>query len=169
MLIRMKRADFYSFNDNDLGWACIEPVIQKIRGRDLNIKSQVYAQLTRGQKALLMFFVLYGHSNKGIIQFYNEMGYLIKNVDIWSELKSASAYFDDESLLKILKEMEKMYYILQKQQMENYGIEINNLDPELQKDINLLNERFHKVIKLSFKKIGDYIRKNPDEFVYFVN
>lgn len=95
MLIEIKRADFYSFNDNDLGWVCIEPIIQKIRGRELNIKSQVYAQLTRGQKALFMFWVLYGHSNNGIIQFYNEMDYLIKNVDIWSELKSASAYFDD--------------------------------------------------------------------------
>lgn len=169
MLIKIKRADFYSFNDNDLGWVCIEPIIQKIRGRELNIKSQVYAQLTRGQKALFMFWVLYGHSNNGIIQFYNEMDYLIKNVDIWSELKSASAYFDDEGLLQILKEMEKIYYILQKQQMENYGIETNHMGLKLQEDINLLDERFHKVIKLSFRKIGVYVRKNPDEFVYFVN
>lgn len=169
MLIEMKRADFYSFNDNDLGWACIEPIIQKIRGRELNIKSQVYAKLNRGQKALLMFFVLYGHSNKCIIQFYNEMDYLIKNVDIWSELKMTSTYFDDDGLQQILKEMKKTYYTLQKQQMGNYKIEINDLGVELQENINLLDERFHEVIKLSFKKIGYYIRKNPDEFVNFVN
>lgn len=53
--------------------------------------------------------------------------------------------------------------------MENYGIETNHMGLKLQEDINLLDERFHKVIKLSFRKIGVYVRKNPDEFVYFVN
>ena len=97
------------------------------------------------------------------------MNYLIKNGDIWSELERGMRYFDDEDMLKVLKEMENMYHILQRKQLESSGIEIIDLDPELQKSVDQLNQNFQKVIPSSFKKIGEFIRKNQDEFVYLVN
>ena len=169
MLVEMKTVVFYSLNDFEIGWACIEPTIQKVRGKDLTIKSQVYNLLTSGQQSLFMFWVLYGHSRKGIVQFYNEMNYLIKNGNIWSELEIGMRYFDDEDMLKVLKEMENMYHILQRNQLESSGIEIIDLDSELQKAVDQLNQNFQEVIHSSFEKIGKFIRKNQDEFVYLVN
>lgn len=166
MLIMMKKADFYSFDDYDLGWACIEPIIQKVRGRDLTIKSQVYTQLTPGQQSLLMFFVLYGHSRKGIIQFYNEMDYLLTEIGIWPELRKSMLYFGDNDMLELLKEIENMYYILQRNQLENSKI---NNDPELLLAVDQLDKKFHEIIQSLFKKIGKFIRENPDEFVYLVD
>jgi len=85
--IYIKRLDFNSLNDKVLGWTCIEPTIQKIQGKNISIKSQVYAQLTSGQKSLLLFWILYGHTRNGIIQFFDEVDYFLVNIDIWIEFK----------------------------------------------------------------------------------
>lgn len=69
MLVKMKRTQFNSLDHITLAWKCIEPTIQQIRGKNLNVKSQVYAQLTQGQKALLMFWILYGHTRNGVARF----------------------------------------------------------------------------------------------------
>lgn len=171
MLVEIKRKTFNSLNDIDLGWACIEPTIQKVRGRDLNIKSQVYNQLTHGQQSLLMFWVLYGHSRNGIIQFYNEMDYLLTEIGIWPELRKSMLYFGNNDMLELLKEIENMYYILQRNQLENSKMEIisTNNDPELLLAVDQLDKKFHKIIQSLFKKIGKFIRENPNEFVYLVD
>ena len=54
-------------DDEALIWVCVEPIVQKVRGKDPVIKSQVVMQLNTGQRALFLFQVLHGHANNGIL------------------------------------------------------------------------------------------------------
>lgn len=61
-LVAMKQEDLDTLSDERLGWACMEPTFQLIRGKSPSTKSEVISKLTEGQQALCMFRVLYGHS-----------------------------------------------------------------------------------------------------------
>jgi hypothetical protein len=107
--IEINKHDFYSFDDTTLGWKCIEPAIQKVRGKSLSIKSHVYNQLTDGQQSLLMFWILHGHGRHGILGFFNEVDYLLGKTDIWKEFNDKFRKFGDIELLSLIMEMENFY------------------------------------------------------------
>jgi len=109
MLITMKRQMIDSLDDHALPWACIEPVIQQIRGKNFMMKSQVYIQLTTGQRALLMFQVLYGHTHNGIAEFYDHTSYFLAEPGIWDQFKDGMKYFGENTMLQLIEEMEEMY------------------------------------------------------------
>lgn len=54
-----------------------EPTIQQVRGKNFVVKSEVYSHLTTGKRALLMFQMLYGHTSKGVEEFYSHLSYLL--------------------------------------------------------------------------------------------
>lgn len=157
MLVKMKRTAFDSLNHFALGWACIEPTIQQIRGKNLTIKSQVYEQLTSGQRALLMFWIIYGHTRNGVAQFYDEVGLLLSQIDIWSELKKGLDHFKDSEMISLIGEMENLYRALDGNKYSD--------DSEFHATLNRLDSALQKIIPSTFKKISDYIRNNPSEFV----
>jgi hypothetical protein len=51
MLAEIERQCFRSMDDKSLIWACVEPTIREIRGRDMSIKSEAHGRLNRGQQA----------------------------------------------------------------------------------------------------------------------
>jgi hypothetical protein len=59
--------------------------------------------------------VLYGHTNNGIPQFFDQISYLADRLDIWSALKSGVKYFDDIEMLGLIEKMETAYYEVTKQ------------------------------------------------------
>ncbi|HNX21781.1 MAG TPA: hypothetical protein PKG88_05390 [Bacteroidales bacterium] len=158
--IKIKRLDFSSFDDKTLGWICIEPTIQKIRGKNLTIKSQVYAQLTSGQKTLLLFWILYGHTQNGIIQFFNEVDYLLVNNDLWFEFKERFKLFNNDDLLDLVNDLESFYSVhIKRNRLRKFD---NDSDAEL---ITRLDIKINYVMPELIKKISDYIRNNPKDFV----
>jgi hypothetical protein len=156
--------DFTSTDDKTLGWKCIEPVIQKIRGKNPEVKSAVYKSLTRGQQSLLVFWIIYGHARNGIKQFYGELDYLIVNPDVWQEFKVKYEYFGDDNFLNLIKELENVYHNHIKS-VESISIYLNNTDSQIA--IRQLDEKFNEIVPESIKKIGQFIRNNPDEFFHF--
>ena len=156
--IEIKRIDFNAFDDKTLGWICIEPTIQKMRSKNSTIKSQVYAQLTSGQKSLLLFWILYGHARHGIIQFFMEIDYLLKETDIWIEFNSRFKCFDDNDLLDLIKELRNLY-------IQERGI----FKPDFDLTANDFDKKYNKIIPNSLKQISKYIRNNPNEFVHFTD
>lgn len=122
MLVTMKQQVFGSLDDDSLIWACIEPTIQKIRGKDFSVKGNVYTELSVGQRALLMFQIIYGHTSNGITEFYCLVPYLPSGRGIWQELKKGMQYFGSYSMLKLLGEMERDYYALEEKSLAE-GIE----------------------------------------------
>ena len=75
MLVRIKLKDFETLNASALIWTCIEPTIHKIRGKNFVVKSEAYSQLNAGQRALLMFQILYGPTSTGVGEFYAHKSY----------------------------------------------------------------------------------------------
>jgi hypothetical protein len=109
MLAIMSRRAFETMDDAALIWACVEPVIAKIRGRDHGVKEAAYAQLTAGQRALMMFQVLRGHSSSGLEEFFRLVPHLPSREGIWRALRKAMRYFGDDAFAQLLLEIEADY------------------------------------------------------------
>jgi hypothetical protein len=160
--IDIKRFDFNSFDDKALGWTCIELTIQKIQGKNITIKSQVYTQLTSGQKSLLLFWILYGHTRSGIIRFFDEVDYFLVNTHIWIEFKDRFKLFDSKDLLDLVMELESFYSIHIKKNRQK--IFDNNTVSQL---AIKLDKKINDIMPDLFKRIAEYIRDNPKDFVNF--
>jgi hypothetical protein len=171
MVVTMKRQDFDSLEPVALAWACIEPTIQQIYGKDFQVKSRVYDHLTTGQRALLMFHVLYGHTPNGVAEFYSLIPYLPGQSAIWAELKAGMNYFGEDAMLRLVEEMEEVYSILEARKQQegtewrDVGVMDLENDPELLKSIDRLDANYHQIAPATLKRIGTYIHNNPREFV----
>lgn len=169
----MNQQVFDSLDDASLIWACTEPTILKIRGKNFTIKTDAYTHLSIGQRALLMFQIMYGHTSTGVVEFYCLIPYLPSKSGIWQELKKGMEYFKDYSMLHLLGEMEGDYYALEEKRrregIERLDICINSLDKnaELLSSIKQHDIMFHETIQKTIKLIGTYIRNNPTEFIQF--
>ena len=150
MLGMIDKQVFDSLEENALIWACIHPLIHEIRGKDPIIKTEVYSSLTKGQRALLMFQILYGHTREGAAELFG-MEDLLSIKGIWGELQNSMRFFGDNGMLSILQEMEDSY-----KNRKNGRNTMSSLDKKLQ-------ARMPETIKL----ICGYIRSNPAEFVRF--
>ncbi|MHB8061929.1 MAG: hypothetical protein ACYDG2_04725 [Ruminiclostridium sp.] len=173
MLVTVKRNEFEALNDVSLIWTCIEPTIQQIRGKNFVVKSEAYSHLTTGQRALLMFQMLYGHTSKGVEEFYFNLSYLLINEGVWSQLKKGMQYFEDYDMVQVL---EKMDIVFQSQKTEEFEksaeqhkvlIADTDKNAELSASMSLLNKSLSDTLPLSIKLVATYIRDNADEFVQF--
>ncbi len=147
----MKQHELSSLEDEKLVWMFVEPIISKTRGKAPNLKAQVYMSLNSGQRALFMFQVMYGHAGNGIFQFFSHISYLTPRLDLWSALKSAMQYFNDTDMLGLVEKME-IAYSDQLSQAQNV--------PSLEE----LNQSYCELIPQTLKRIGAFLRNNPDEF-----
>ena len=148
----MKQQELDMLDDEKLIWICVEPIVLRVRGKEPGVKSNIIKQLNDGQRALFLFQVLYGHANFGILQFFNQVSYLIETLDLWSALKSAVKYFDDAEMLVVICKMEQVYYEKMKQNKD-----ILSLD-----DLDIL---YKERIPVTVALISSYIRNNPEIFL----
>jgi len=163
-LIEMHQRDFDTLDDRTLGWKCIEPAIREIQGKNLTIKSQVYAQLTAGQKSLLLFWILYGHTQYGVIQFFNEMDYLLTGRNIWVEFRHRLQLFEMHNLPDLINEMESIYQA----HVKEFSHTLDDMNSVAQKAARL-DAEISEIMPDVFKKIAEYIRNNPDDFVHLID
>ncbi len=171
MLAIMNEELFNSLDNASIIWACIEPTVMKIRGKDFKVKRDAYDELTAGQRALLMFQIIYGHSSSGILQFFSYVPYVPSGKGIWHELKKAMEYFKDYSMQEIFAEMEKDYIALEEKShvlgTERIDLSISSIEDksELALAIGQHDKLYREAIPETIKLIGIYIRNNPSEFV----
>jgi len=161
MLKTAKRKDFEVLNDIALIWCCIEPTIEKIRGKNFTIKSEFYSQLNPGQRALLMVQMLYGHTSTGVEEFYSHQSYLLSNRGVWSQLKKGLQYFGDFTMVRILEKMDIVFQSLKTEEFEE--------NAELTATMSLLNQSLRDALPLTLKLVAAYIRNNAEEFVQFID
>lgn len=170
MLVKLRREILESLNDDDFGWECIKPIVIQVRGKDSATKTQVYSQLTRGQKASFMFRVFYNHAGKSLADFYWWSAYFLSQ-STWSEIKAGLQCFNDDLMLKVLIETEDILHEMDRQgTLTVANASINDLDhnPEFSRLISQLYEKFQKTAPTTHQLIREYIRKNIDEFVQVV-
>ncbi len=173
MLTTVTRKDLEALNDVSLIWTCIGPVIQQVRGKNFTIKSEAYAHLAPGQRALFMFQVLYGHTSNGVEEFYLHQSYLLSQKGVWSQLQKGMKYFKDYAMVRVLEKMETVFQSLQTEEFKENAEQYNALVTEIDKDVELsalmrcLNESFRDALPLSIKLVAAYIRDHAEEFVQF--
>jgi len=167
----MKKQIFESFDDTSLIWACIESSIHPIRGKNFRIKSGFFAGLPAGQKALLMFQVLYGHAANGVTEFYDHLSYLLSKEGVWFELRKGAEYFGNDRLSDLIAEMENLYRIVEMEYHQESSEWLDRIhidtDPGLAIKINALDARLADLLPSSVKRIASYMRNNPGEFIQF--
>jgi hypothetical protein len=147
MLPTMKQQVFETVGNTELGWACMAPIMEPLRGKHPNVKLQVYTSLTHGQQILFMFYAYYNHAIHTLEEFRWWSSYYLSEPNMWSEIKARLTDFGEDHLLRLLKETE------------------DAIKEELDESLISQYTRFHEITPMTLNRIGDYIRKNPNEFV----
>lgn len=170
MLVKMRRQEFDSLEDTALGRTCFEPIIPKIRGKDNTVKAKVYKKLTTGQQALFMFHAYYNHASNSLAEFYWWSTYYLAQPKAWSEIKAGLRYFRADAMLRLLEKMEGTLKARNRpNSFEEFDVSYKDLDndSELFASVSSLNTIFHEISPAILKRIGEYIRNSPNEFIQF--
>lgn len=150
----MTKNELTKLNDEQLIWACAQPLIWQVRGKDPLTKAQYMKTLSDAQRALFLFQVMFGHAHHGMKLFFEQIAYIAESMDFWAALKSSMKYFNDEQMLSLVGKMERAYIALK--QGENCSAVLNELDGQY-------DQRIPSTVKL----IGSYIRNNSADFIEF--
>lgn len=178
MLLKISRQEFDLIDDTALWSACFEPIIKVYKAKmseqihlsEHEIKSQFYKEMTDGQRALFMFLAFYNHAKKSLEEFYWWNAYYLAQPKIWSAISAGLQYFNADSMLLVFKEMKVL--LIEKNYPQslvkfNATHEDLNHDSELHKMICPLNTQFTDISLATLKRIGEYIRTHPKEFIQF--
>lgn len=173
MLVALQRQEWDNFDDEALFKAVILPTVYEMHsGKSSLNKFEQYQKLTRGQRAVFMFWVLYDHSNKESDQFYTWIPYMRQSEqNYWPELKAGAAITEDEGLLLFLNECEKTFNLLDQMKREydpnwkHYAHSDLEKYPELRSHVRYLHLAFEKIVPETISIISNYIRHTPGEFV----
>ena len=150
----MTQREFNILDDEKLIWACVEPIVLQVRGKDPETKLQIIRWLKRGQQALFMYQILYGHASHSVSSFIYQISYLAERLDIWSALKSGMDYFHDSEMRSLIEKMESAYNAIMKQNTDTASL-------------NELDEMYRERLPATLKLVGTFIRGNPGEFMQF--
>ncbi len=148
----MTQNELTQLNNEQLIWACAQPLIWQVRGKDPFTKAHYMKTLSDAQRALFLFQVMVGHAHSGIALFFEQIAYIAESMDFWAALKASMKSFKDEQMLSLVGKMEDAYIVLK--QGENCSAVLDALDKQY-------NERIPSTISL----IGACIRSNPCAFI----
>lgn len=168
--VPMERTTFNSLSDERLGYACMEPTFMKIRAKSPAVKNEAIAQLSRGQRALCMFRILYDHSSKSAEEYYGWLSYLLDQPGYWSSVLEGLQFFEDAPLIQLLEESKELFEARNLRAGTGWNeAAITDLeaDPELQEAVTTLYAQYQELTAHSLRIIAGYIRANPDEFIVF--
>lgn len=138
-----------SYADEELCRYCIEPTIAAVRGRPMQVRLQVFAQLTPGQQALLGFWVIYTHGAYGWSSLHSQLPGLVGEAEFWPKLRDAAAHLGLRDLLRSIEAFQRVL-----ESGHAYAGELAELDAQLL-----------RILPPALRNAADYIRANPDQFV----
>ncbi|RXZ80914.1 hypothetical protein EBB07_17035 [Paenibacillaceae bacterium] len=169
-LVTMQKQQFESMSDERLGWACIAPTLQQIRGREIAVKTAAIARLNKGQQALCMFRVLYDHAKNSAGEYYAWLACILDTPGYWEGVSGGLHFFDDQAMLDLLERTRVVIEARDRRPgVSLYDVSITDLDgdQELRSTITLLFEQFIDTAAHSLQQIAVYIRSHPQQFVLF--
>lgn len=167
-LVAMKREELDTLSDERLGWFCMEPTFQLIRGKSPAVKSTVISTLTEGQRALCMFRVMYDHSCNSAGEFYAWLAYMQELPGYWSGVMEGLRFFGDHEMILLLQDTKGVLEQRNEELGQQWGdAVITDLErePHLLATMTRLFARFQDISTESLKLTGDYIRAHAEEFV----
>jgi hypothetical protein len=166
----MRREVFNALDDEALEAACVDPIIKaykEIQTRGDDFSTGLFKELSRGQQALFVFRAYYNHAMKSDADFYWWSAYFIAQPKRWTGLKSGLRFFGDRATIQVLESLEE---ILEKRNhqrsLENFDVSATDLnnDLELRSSVSPLYDNLQEAASMTHKKIGVFIRNNPNDF-----
>ncbi|WP_054940973.1 hypothetical protein [Paenibacillus ihuae] len=167
-LAKMDAVTFQTLSDERLGRHCMEPAFALIRGKSPEVKAEVIAQLSRGQKALCMFRVFFDHAHKSAAEYYAWISYMLDTPGYWNGVQEGLLFFEDTAMILLLEETRRMLELRNNRlglQWSEAAFKDMEQDLELARQIRGLYERFGQLSGQSLANIAAYIRTHPEEFV----
>jgi hypothetical protein len=168
MLVRMKRTVFEVMEDRALVWACIEPTVSRIRGKDENVKSGVYMELTAGQQRLMLFQIFYGHARSAAEFYWFACDYLSDSA-LWEKMKAALTCYRCGSMVEVFGELENALALRMEQRRQPGGKEVTVMDlehdRELLTEMTRLYELYRTAAGEALGLIAFHIRSCPEEYL----
>jgi hypothetical protein len=167
MTIQMKREEFEALDDRALVWACVEPIISRIRGRSPDIKSGVYQTLTPDQQALVLFQIYYGHSRSAAELYWFTCEYL-SQPELWGRIKETVKARECRALWDAYILLERRLLTgVEKAKAEGRVITVLDLDRDkgLVKDMNGLLEVYRLAAQDAIRQWASLIRSNPGGYM----
>lgn len=175
MIVNMNKSIFDNANDEKLFKMAIEPIAKQMHSRfGPRYKFTLYKELTKGQKAAFMFWILYYHSSIEIFQFYTWIPYMrYSSQNYWNELIAGMNLLNCDKMLQFITECEEVFQDLEtkNQSRDSKWVDFHlndlDLDPILKLKVLDLHLKFKELTKIVFPIIIEYIRNNHNEFVAF--
>ncbi len=96
-------------DDDVLIEACIGPTVRRVMGKSLTAKLRLTGRLNSGQRALLMFRMLQGHSGGGTLALFRQLSYLFSHKGVWLGFKKGLKSFGDTALGQLADRLEKAW------------------------------------------------------------
>lgn len=172
----MKHQEVELLTQEELCNACFSPLIQaykasmaaQMSNSDTEIKEQFYSKLTVGQKSLFSFYVYYNHAIKSLEEFYWWSAYFLAQPPVWSAIKAAFNYFEDERMLKLFERVEEVLKSFNHPlSLDTFTITREQLadNKELLACISPLHHEFNQLSPLTITIISHHIRANLNAFI----
>lgn len=172
LIIKVKEEEF-ELNGSNLSQRCFEPLIQIYKVRmseetNIGVKERFYKELTKGQRALFMFYVYYNHISKSLIEFYWWSAYFMAQPKNWTAIKACFKYFNDEPFLLLLEKIEQeLKQHNHPTTLENFTITRDELNDnkELHASFETLYAIFENIYPTTIEKINTLIVMNLHDFI----
>ena len=163
------RAEFAAMDDDALIEACIGPTVRRVAGKSLTDKLRLTGGLTGGQRSLLMFRVLQGHSSGGTLMLFRQLAYLFRHKGVWLGFKKGLKSFGDAALGQLADRLEKAWT-----EVVASGSGLDNrpewdASPGMSADLEPLDRDLREKMPGFVRSVAASIRKKPDEFIRIVD
>jgi hypothetical protein len=172
MRTKISKESFLTLRGYELDQELIRLPILQVRGQSLEKKKQVYETLTPGQKSLFAFWVMYGHTQMGWLQFYLSGSYIGGYEQFLPMIKAGLKHIDDTAMLENVMEAEKLYRAyqadLRASQTPAEEHPVSQVDLEkIKQEFSKVDERLFPLLGKIMEKTEQYIRASPEEFIVF--
>ncbi|WP_458120851.1 hypothetical protein [Paenibacillus sp. Z6-24] len=160
MKVKLNQTDLES---ESLSWICIEPMLLAVRGKDFLAKSEMYNQLSEGQKGLYLFYSFHNHTQT-LEEFYWFSAYHINELKSWNGIKRGLKYFNAVDLSKRLEDIEILMMEQGKEGKEISPTDLEN-DPKLKDRVRALHKKYKNNSKTTIQIMNGWIKANKTEFI----
>ncbi|MFS0724402.1 hypothetical protein [Paenibacillus sp. 1P07SE] len=150
------KLDPLAVDSKDLSWLCVKPMLLAVQGKDLATKTDMYNQLSEGQKGLYLFYSYHNHT-KTLEEFYWFSAYHINELKSWDKIKNGLKYFKEMNLPELLEEIEMLIDdAVSPTDLEN--------DKKLSKDVKNLYEKYNLYSEICINRLNEWVKANRTEF-----
>ena len=160
MKVKLNQADLKS---ESLSWICIQPMLLAVRGKDFSAKSEMYNQLSEGQKGLYLFYSFHNHTQT-LEEFYWFSAYHINELKSWNGIKRGLKHFNAISLSELLEDIEILVIEQSEQGKTISPTDLEN-EPKLKDRVRVLNKKYENDSKTATEIMNDWIKANKTEFI----